>query len=254
MSRVLVGVKRVIDYAVKIRVKPDKTGVVTEGVKHSMNPFDEIAVEEAVKLKEKKIASEVVAVSVGPTQSQEVLRTALAMGADRGIHIEVSGKDYDLLQPIHVSKILAKLAQDEKVDLVILGKQAIDDDCNQTAQMTAALLDWPQATFASKVEKTGEGLTVVREVDGGLETIKTKVPAVISADLRLNTPRYATLPNIMKAKKKPIKKLAPKDLGVDTTPRIEIVSVEDPPVRQAGSIVPDVDTLLGKLRDGGHIK
>lgn len=254
MSRVLVGVKRVIDYAVKIRVKPDKTGVVTEGVKHSMNPFDEIAIEEAVKMKEKKIASEVVAVSVGPAQSQEVLRTALAMGADRGIHIEVSGKDYELLQPIHVSKILAKLAQDEKADLVILGKQAIDDDCNQTAQMTAALLDWPQATFASKVDKTGDGLTVVREIDGGLETIKTKVPAVISADLRLNTPRYATLPNIMKAKKKPIKKVAPKDLGVDTTPRIEVVSVEDPPVRQAGSILPDVDTLLAKLRDGGHIK
>lgn len=254
MSRVLVGVKRVIDYAVKIRVKPDKSGVVTEGVKHSMNPFDEIAVEEAVKMKEKKIASEVVAVSVGPAQSQEVLRTALAMGCDRGIHIEVSGKDYELLQPIHVSKILAKLAQDEKADLVILGKQAIDDDCNQTAQMTAAMLDWPQATFASKVDKTGDGLTVVREVDGGLETIKTKMPAVISADLRLNTPRYATLPNIMKAKKKPIKKVAPKDLGVDTTPRIEVVSVEDPPVRQAGSILPDVDTLLSKLRDGGHIK
>lgn len=254
MSRVLVGVKRVIDYAVKIRVKPDKSGVVTEGVKHSMNPFDEIAVEEAVKMKEKKLASEVVAVSIGPAQAQEVLRTALAMGADRGIHIEVTGKDYDLLQPIHVSKILAKLAQDEKADLVILGKQAIDDDCNQTAQMTAALLDWPQATYASKVEKTGDGLTVVREIDGGLETIKTTVPAVISADLRLNTPRYATLPNIMKAKKKPIKKVAPKDLGVDTTPRIEIVSVEDPPVRQAGSILPDVDTLLGKLRDGGHIK
>ncbi|XP_039439794.1 electron transfer flavoprotein subunit beta [Culex pipiens pallens] len=254
MSRVLVGVKRVIDYAVKIRVKPDKSGVVTEGVKHSMNPFDEIAVEEAVKMKEKKLASEVVAVSVGPAQAQEVLRTALAMGADRGIHIEVTGKDYDLLQPIHVSKILAKLAQDEKADLVILGKQAIDDDCNQTAQMTAALLDWPQATYASKVEKTADGLTVVREIDGGLETIKTTVPAVISADLRLNTPRYATLPNIMKAKKKPIKKVAPKDLGVDTTPRIEIVSVEDPPVRQAGSILPDVDTLLGKLRDGGHIK
>uniref|UniRef100_A0A2M3Z262 Electron transfer flavoprotein subunit beta n=1 Tax=Anopheles braziliensis TaxID=58242 RepID=A0A2M3Z262_9DIPT len=254
MSRVLVGVKRVIDYAVKIRVKPDKSGVVTEGVKHSMNPFDEIAVEEAVKLKEKKIASEVVAVSVGPAQAQEVLRTALAMGADRGIHIEVTGKDYDLLQPIHVSKILAKLAQDEKADLVILGKQAIDDDCNQTAQMTAALLDWPQAAFASKVDKEGDTLTVVREIDGGLETIKAKLPAVISADLRLNTPRYATLPNIMKAKKKPIKKVAPKDLGVDTTPRIEIVSVEDPPVRQAGSVVPDVDTLLTKLRDGGHIK
>lgn len=181
----------------KIRVKPDKSGVVTEGVKHSMNPFDEIAVEEAVKLKEKKIASEIVAVSVGPAQSQEALRTALAMGVDRGIHIEISGKEYDLLQPIHVSKILAKIAQDEKVDLVILGKQAIDDDSNQTAQMTAAVLDWPQAMFASKVDKDGDSLIVTREIDGGLETIKCKVPAVISADLRLNTPRYATLPNIM---------------------------------------------------------
>lgn len=228
--------------------------MVTEGVKHSMNPFDEIAIEEAVKMKEKKLAQEVIAVSVGPAQSQEVIRTALAMGADRGIHVEVSGKDYDLLQPIHVSKILAKLAQDEKADLIIVGKQAIDDDSNQTAQMTAAILDWPQGTFASKVEKTADGLTVVREVDGGLETIKCKVPAVLSADLRLNTPRYATLPNIMKAKKKPIKKVAAKDLGVDTAPRIEIVSVEDPPVRQAGAIVPDVDTLIAKLKEGGHVK
>lgn len=227
--------------------------MVTEGVKHSMNPFDEIAVEEAVKLKEKKLASEVIAVSVGPAQSQETLRTALAMGADRGIHVEVSGKEFDLLQPIHVSKILAKLAQDEKAELIIVGKQAIDDDSNQTAQMTAALLDWPQATFASKVEKTDGSLTVVREIDGGLETIKTKVPSVISADLRLNTPRYATLPNIMKAKKKPIKKFAPKDLGIDTAPRIEVVSVEDPPVRKAGVVVPDVDTLVAKLKEGGHI-
>lgn len=258
----------------QIRVKPDKMGVVTEGVKHSMNPFDEIAVEEAVKMKEKKLASEVVAVSVGPAQSQEVIRTALAMGVDRGIHVEVAGAEYELLQPLHVSKILAKLAQDEKADLVILGKQAIDDDANQTAQMTAAQLDWPQATFASKVEQTPDGLTVVREIDGGLETIKCKVPAVISADLRLNTPRYATLPNIMvrlsqfsslslfstllfspqKAKKKPIKKVTPKDLGVDTSPRIEVISVEDPPVRQAGSVLPDVDTLIGKLKEGGHIK
>ena len=237
----------------QIRVKPDKSGVVTEGVKHSMNPFDEIAVEEAVKMKEKKLASEVIAVSVGPAQSQETLRTALAMGADRGIHIEVSGKEFELLQPIHVSKILAKLAQDEKAELIIVGKQAIDDDSNQTAQMTDALLDWPQATFASKVEKTDGELTVVREIDGGLETIKTKVPSVISADLRLNTPRYATLPNIMKAKKKPIKKLTAKDLGVDTAARIEVVSVEDPPVRKAGSIVPDVDTLVAKLKEGGHI-
>ncbi|XP_055903124.1 electron transfer flavoprotein subunit beta [Eupeodes corollae] len=254
MARVLVGVKRVIDYAVKVRVKPDKSGVVTEGVKHSMNPFDEIAVEEAVKMKEKKLASEVIAVSVGPTQSQEVIRTALAMGADRGIHVEISGKDYELLQPVHISKILAKLAQDEKAELVILGKQAIDDDSNQTAQMTAAVLDWPQGTFCNKIEKTDAGLTISREIDGGLETIKTKIPAVLSADLRLNTPRYATLPNIMKAKKKPIKKTTPKDLGVDTTPRIEIISVEDPPVRQAGSVVPDVDSLVAKLKEGGFVK
>lgn len=218
-----------------------------------MNPFDEIAIEEAVKLKEKKIATEVIAVSVGPTQAQEVIRTALAMGADRGVHVEVSGKDYELLQPLHISKILAKLALDEKADLVIVGKQAIDDDSNQTAQMTAAVLDWPQGTFCSRIEKTDAGLTITREIDGGLETIKTKSPAVLSADLRLNTPRYATLPNIMKAKKKPLKKLTPKDLGVDITPRIEIISVEEPPVRQAGALVPDVDALIAKLKEGGHV-
>lgn len=254
MSRVLVGVKRVVDYAVKVRVNPEKTGVVTQGVKHSMNPFDEIAVEEAVKMKEKKLATEVVAVSIGPNQSQEVIRTALAMGADRGIHVEISGKEYDLLQPIHVSKILSKIALDEKANLVILGKQAIDDDCNQTAQMTAAALDWPQVTFCNKIEKNENGLTVVREIDGGLETIKIKTPAVLSADLRLNTPRYATLPNIMKAKKKPLKKVSAGDLGVDTTPRVEIISVEDPPVRKAGAVVPDVETLLSKLKEGGHVK
>ncbi|XP_047536842.1 electron transfer flavoprotein subunit beta [Vanessa atalanta] len=253
MSRVLVGVKRVIDYAVKIRVKPDKSGVVTDGVKHSMNPFDEIAVEEAVRMKEKKLASEVIAVSCGPAQSQETLRTALAMGADRAIHVEISGPEYETLQPLHVAKILAKLSQDEKADLIIVGKQAIDDDSNQTAQMTAALLDWPQGTFASKIEKSDAGLTVTREIDGGLETIKTKMPAVISADLRLNEPRYATLPNIMKAKKKPMKKVSAKDLGVDLAARIKVISVEDPPVRQAGSIIPDVDTLVAKLKEGGHI-
>ncbi|KAI5635886.1 electron transfer flavoprotein domain-containing protein [Phthorimaea operculella] len=253
MSRVLVGVKRVIDYAVKVRVKPDKTGVVTDGVKHSMNPFDEIAVEEAVRMKEKKLASEVIAVSCGPAQAQETLRTALAMGADRAIHVEVPAKEYETMQPIHVAKILAKLSQDEKADIVIVGKQAIDDDSNQTAQMTAALLDWPQGTFASKVEKTGDGLTVTREIDGGLEVIKTKLPAVLSADLRLNEPRYATLPNIMKAKKKPLKKTTAKDLGVDLAPRIKVISVEDPPVRQAGAIVPDVDTLIAKLKEGGHV-
>jgi len=253
MARVLVGVKRVIDYAVKVRVKPDKTAVVTDGVKHSMNPFDEIAVEEAVRMKEKKLASEIVAVTCGPTQAQETLRTALAMGVDRGIHVEVSGKEYETLQPIHVSKILAKLAQDEKADIVIVGKQAIDDDSNQTAQMTAALLNWPQAVFASKIEKTNGELTVIREIDGGLETIKVKLPAVISADLRLNEPRYATLPNIMKAKKKPIKKVTAKDLNVDTASRIEVVSVEEPATRQAGAILPDVDALIGKLKEKGHI-
>ncbi|XP_063222603.1 electron transfer flavoprotein subunit beta isoform X2 [Bacillus rossius redtenbacheri] len=218
-----------------------------------MNPFDEIAVEEAVRMKEKKLAEEVIAVTCGPAQAQETLRTALAMGVDRGIHVEVSGPEYDTLQPIHVSKILAKLAKDEKVDMIIVGKQAIDDDSNQTAQMTAAFLDWSQATFASKIEKTDGKLTVTREIDGGLETIEVKLPTVISADLRLNQPRYATLPNIMKAKKKPIKKVTPADLGVDTTPRIQVVSLEDPPTRQAGAILEDVDQLVVKLKEGGHI-
>ncbi|KAL5020562.1 hypothetical protein ScPMuIL_003454 [Solemya velum] len=251
--RVLVGCKRVIDYAVKIRVKPDKSGVVTEGVKHSMNPFDEIALEEAVRLKEKKVAGEVVAVSCGPTQSQEVLRTALAMGADRAIHVKVEGKDVDAMQPIHVAKILSKIAQDEKIDLMILGKQAIDDDCNQTGQMTASLLDWPQATFASKVEKNNGGLTVMREIDGGLETIKVKLPAIVTSDLRLNEPRYATLPNIMKAKKKPLAVKAPSDYGVEVKPHIEVLSVEDPPVREAGQKVETVEELVSKLREVGLI-
>jgi len=251
--RALVGCKRVIDYAVKVRVKPDKTGVVTDGVKHSMNPFDEIAVEEAVRMKEKKIVSEIVAVSCGPAQCQETLRTAMAMGADKAIHVEIPAKDFDKVQPIHIAKILAKLATDTKSDVVILGKQAIDDDCNQTAQMTAAILDWPQGVFASKIEKDGDGLTIEREVDGGLETIKVKLPTVISADLRLNEPRYATLPNIMKAKKKPMEKKTPKDLGVDITPRIEVLSVEDPPVREAGQKVADVDELIAKLKALGRI-
>jgi len=249
--KVLVGCKRVIDYAVKIRVRPDKLGVVTEGVKHSMNPFDEIAVEEAVRLKEKKLAKEIIVVSCGPTQAQETIRTALAMGADRGIHVEVGAGEMDTLQPIHVSKIMAKLAEQEKADLVILGKLAIDDDSNQTAQMTASLLDWPQGVFASKVSKTDSGLEVVREVDGGLETITTSLPAVLSADLRLNEPRYATLPNIMKAKKKKVAKMTPKDLGVDTSPRIQIVEVSDPPVREAGQLVGDVDELVSKLKEKG---
>jgi len=253
MARVLVGVKRVIDYAVKIRVKPDKSGVVTDGVKHGLNPFDEIAVEEAVRMKEKKIASEVIAVSCGLPQAQESLRTALAMGVDRGVHVEVPQAQYDTLQPLHVSKMLAKVAADEKVDLVIVGKQAIDDDSNQTAQMTAALLGWPQATFASEVTVEGGQAVVKREIDGGLETIRVKLPAVISADLRLNEPRYATLPNIMKAKKKPIKKVSPTDLGVDVAPRQQVLTVEDPPTRQAGSILPDVDALLAKLKEKGHL-
>jgi len=251
--RVLVGCKRVIDYAVKIRVKSDKAGVITEGVKHSLNPFDEIAVEEAVRLKEKKIASEIVAVSCGPTACQETLRTALAMGADKAVHVELDAKQYELLQPIHVSKILAKLAQDQKADLIIVGKQAIDDDANQTAQMTAGYLNWPQATFVSKIEKENDSLKITREIDGGLETIRVKLPAVISADLRLNEPRYATLPNIMKAKKKPIEKKTASDLGVDISPRIERVSVEEPPVREAGVKVKDVDELLTKLKALGRI-
>ncbi|TRY72312.1 hypothetical protein TCAL_05381 [Tigriopus californicus] len=249
--RILVGCKRVIDYAVKIRVRPDKKGVVTEGVKHSMNPFDEIAVEEAVRLKEKKIAKEIIVASIGAAQSQETIRTALAMGGDRGVHVEVSAAEAETLQPIHVSKILAELAKKEKVDLVFLGKQAIDDDSNQTAQMTAALLDWPQAMFASKVEQKDDKLEVVREIDGGLETIRVNMPCVISADLRLNEPRYATLPNIMKAKKKKMDKLKPSDLGVDVTPRIEVISVEDPPVREAGATVADVDELVSKLKEKG---
>lgn len=248
MARALVGVKRVIDYAVKIRVKSDKTGVVTDGVKHAMNPFDEIAIEEAIRMKEKKLVQEIIAVSCGPPQCQDVIRTALAMGADKGIHVEISGSEYETLQPIHVSKLMAKLAQEEKADLIIVGKQAIDDDSNQTAQMIGGILDWPTGTFCSKIEKNNDDLTVTREVDGGLEVVKIKMPTVLSADLRLNEPRYATLPNIMKAKKKPIKKVTAKDLGVDTTARIEILSVEEPPVRQAGSIVPDVDTLIAKLK------
>ena len=249
--RVLVGVKRVIDYAVKIRVRPDKLGVVTDGVKHSMNPFDEIAIEEAIRLKEKKIAKEVVVVSCGPAQCQETLRTALAMGADRGIHVEVPQEEMLTLQPIHVSKILAELAKKQEADIVMLGKLAIDDDSNQTAQMTSSLLDWPQGVFCSKIEVKDKSLEVTREVDGGLENIKVNLPAVLSADLRLNEPRYATLPNIMKAKKKKIEKMTANDLGVDTSPRMEVLSVEDPPVREAGAKVADVDELVTKLKDKG---
>jgi len=249
--KVLVGCKRVIDYAVKIRVRPDKLGVVTEGVKHSMNPFDEIAVEEAVRMKEKKLVKEIIVVSCGPAQAAETIRTALAMGADRGVHVEIPAEGMVTLQPLHVGKILAKLAEQEKADIVLVGKQAIDDDSNQTAQMAASFLDWPQGTFASKVEKKDGQLEVLREIDGGLETVTIDLPAVLSADLRLNEPRYATLPNIMKAKKKKVAKMKPEDLGVDVTPRIEILEVVDPPVREAGQTVADVDELVGKLKDKG---
>lgn len=252
--RVLVGCKRVIDYAVKIRVKPDKTGVVTDGVKHSMNPFDEIAVEEAIRLKEKKIASEIVAVSCGPKKSEETLRTALAMGMDRGIHVVVDDKDYANLQPLAVAKLLAKVAEEEKADIVIVGKQAIDDDANQTGQMLAALLERPQATSASEVNVEGDRVKVTREIDGGLETIDIKLPCVLTTDLRLNEPRFATLPNIMKAKKKKLDKKPVKDMGIDISPRIEILETVDPPVREAGIVVEDVDALVGKLKEQGFVK
>ncbi|XP_002741278.1 electron transfer flavoprotein subunit beta-like [Saccoglossus kowalevskii] len=251
--RVLVGCKRVIDYAVKVRVRPDKLGVVTDGVKHSMNPFDEIAIEEAVRLKEKKIAKEIVAVSCGPAKCQETLRTALAMGADRAIHVEIAEKEYEGIGPLQVSKMLAKLAKDEDANLFIVGKQAIDDDCNQTGQMLASYLDWPQATFASEVVVEDGDLKVTREVDGGLETVKVKMPCVITADLRLNEPRYATLPNIMKAKKKPMLKKKPADLGVDMTPHVEVLKVDDPPTREAGVKVESAEELVSKLKDVGCI-
>jgi len=252
--RVLVGVKRVIDYAVKVRVKPDNSGVVTANVKHSMNPFDEIAVEEAIRMKEKKIADEIIAVSCGPKKSEETLRTALAMGMDRAVHVDVPEKEYEKLQPLAVAKLLQKVAEQEKADIVLVGKQAIDDDCNQTAQMLAALMDTPQGTFASKVEAGEDGLQITREVDGGLETIGIKLPAVLSADLRLNEPRYATLPNIMKAKKKKMAKTSAAKLGVDISPRIDILHVADPPVREAGVKVEDVDQLVSKLDDLGFVK
>ncbi|GAQ93074.1 mitochondrial electron transfer flavoprotein subunit beta [Klebsormidium nitens] len=244
--KILVAVKRVIDYAAKIRVKADKTGVEKANVKMSMNPFCEIAVEEAVRLKEKKVATEIVAVSMGPAQCQDTLRTALAMGADRAVHVNTEAD----LQPLAVAKLLAKLVEKENPDLLLLGKQAIDDDCNQTGQMVAALLRWPQGTFASKVEIDGasKALSLTREVDGGLEKLRLKLPAVVTTDLRLNEPRYATLPNIMKAKKKPIEKRSPEELGVDVTPRLETLKVEEPPKRQGGRIVSSVDELIDGLK------
>ena len=247
--KVLVPVKRVVDYNVKVRVKSDGTGVDIANVKMSMNPFDEIAVEEAVRLKEKGVATEVIAVSCGVTQCQETLRTAMAIGADRAILVECA----DELQPLAVAKLLKALVDKEQPGLVILGKQAIDDDCNQTGQMLAALADLPQATFASKVEIADGKAKVSREVDGGMETLSISLPAVVTTDLRLNEPRYVTLPNIMKAKKKPLDTVKPADLGVDVAPRIKTLKVTDPPARKAGIKVADVAALVDKLKNEAKV-
>ena len=242
--KVLVPVKRVIDYNVRPRVKADGSGVDLANVKMSMNPFDEIAVEEAIRLKEKGAASDIVAVSIGPAKAQETLRTALAMGADRAILVQTD----DELEPLAIAKILKAVADEEQPGLVLMGKQAIDDDSNQTGQMLAALWGRPQGTFASKVELEGDSVSVTREVDGGLETVSLKLPAVVTTDLRLNEPRYASLPNIMKAKSKPLAAKTPADYGVDTAPRLKIIKVSEPPVRQAGEKVGSVDELVSKLK------
>jgi electron transfer flavoprotein beta subunit len=247
--KVLVAVKRVVDYNVKVRVKSDGTGVDTANVKMSMNPFDEIAVEEAVRLREKGAATEVIAVSCGVAQCQETLRTAMAIGADRAILVETDVE----LQPLAVAKLLKALVDKEQPGLVILGKQAIDDDCNQTGQMLAALAGMPQATFASKVEVADGHAGVTREIDGGLETLRIKLPAVVTTDLRLNEPRYVTLPNIMKAKKKTLDVFKPADLGVDVTPRLKTLKVGEPPKRSAGIKVPDVATLVAKLKNEAKV-
>src|SRR5690242_15990225 len=243
--KILVPVKRVVDYNVKIRVKTDGSGVELANVKMSMNPFDEIAVEEAIRLKEKGAATEIVAVSIGPQQAAETIRTALAMGADRGILVKVDG----VTEPLAVAKILKGVVDEEKPGLVIMGKQAIDDDCNQTGQMLAALLGWPQGTFASKLSIEGESVSVTREVDGGLQTVKLAMPAVITTDLRLNEPRYASLPNIMKAKKKPISEKTPEALGVDVAPRLKVLKTGEPAGRKAGVKVKTVGELLDKLKN-----
>ncbi|MFS2037063.1 electron transfer flavoprotein subunit beta/FixA family protein [Polaromonas sp. CT11-55] len=247
--KVLVPVKRVVDYNVKVRVKSDGSGVDIANVKMSMNPFDEIAVEEATRLKEKGVVTEVIAVSCGVAQCQETLRTAMAIGADRAILVETAEE----LQPLAVAKLLKALVEKEQPQLVILGKQAIDDDCNQTGQMLAALLGWPQATFASKVEVEGGTAKVTREVDGGLETLSLTLPAIITTDLRLNEPRYVTLPNIMKAKKKQLDSLKPEDLGVDVKPRIKTLKVSEPPKRSAGVKVADVAALVDKLKNEAKV-
>jgi electron transfer flavoprotein beta subunit len=242
--KIIVAVKRVVDYNVKVRVKSDGSGIETAGVKMSMNPFDEIAVEEAVRLKEKGVVTEIIAVSMGVPQCAETIRTALAMGADRGILVECATD----LQPLAVAKLLKAIVDQEQPRIVILGKQAIDDDMSATGQMLAALLGWSQGTFASKVNVEGEALTVTREVDGGLETVALTLPAVVTTDLRLNEPRYASLPNIMKARKKPIANMKPADLGVDVTPRLTVLKVSEPPKRKAGQKVGSVAELVSKLR------
>ena len=247
--KILVAVKRVVDYNVKVRVKSDNSGVDIANVKMSMNPFDEIAVEEAVRLKEAGVATEVVVVTAGVTQCQETLRTALAIGADRAILVETDAE----LQPLAVAKILKALAEKEQAQIIILGKQAIDDDSNQTGQMLAALANWPQATFASKVQVEGGKAAVIREVDGGLETVSIALPAVVTTDLRLNEPRYVTLPNIMKAKKKPLETIPVADLGVDVSPRLKTLKVNEPPKRSAGVMVPDVAALVDKLKNEAKV-
>ena len=247
--KILVPVKRVVDYNVKIRVKPDGSGVELANIKMSMNPFDEIAVEEAIRLKEAGTATEIVAVSIGPQQASETIRTALAMGADRGILVKADG----VVEPLAVAKILKAIVDAEKPGLVILGKQAIDDDSNQTGQMLAALLGWAQGTFASKQTIDGDSISVIREVDGGLQTVKLKMPAIVTTDLRLNEPRYATLPNIMKAKRKQLDRLTPDELGVDITPRLKTLKVAEPPRRAAGVKVADVAELVAKLKSAGVI-
>lgn len=247
--KILVPVKRVVDYNVKVRVKADQTGVDIANVKMSMNPFDEIAVEEAVKLKEAGVATEIVAISIGVTQCQETLRTALAMGADRAILIETTAD----IQPLAVAKLLKAVCDKEAPQLVILGKQAIDDDSNQTGQMLAALLNWPQGTFASKVVVNGSEVEVTREIDGGLETVVLTLPAIVTTDLRLNTPRYTTLPNIMKAKKKPLDTLTPEALGVDVTPRLKTLKVMEPPKRKGGVMVASVAALVDKLKNEAKV-
>jgi electron transfer flavoprotein beta subunit len=247
--KILVAVKRVIDYNVQIRVKENGSGVVTDNVKMSTNPPDDNAIEEAVKIKETGKATEVVAITVGEEKAQETVRKALAVGADRGIHVKVGG----ILEPLAVSKILQKVVDKEKPDLVFMGKQAIDDDCNQTGQMLSALLNWPQATFASKIDVKDNKLEVTREIDEGLETIEINVPAIVTCDLRLNEPRYASLPNIMKAKKKPIEEIAASDLGVDVSPRLEQLKVEEPPKRKAGIKVANVAELVQKLKNEAKV-